>query len=199
MPTPNFSEPAFIQWALDVNRRLAGLEQAFQGVKDAHGITRVKTGLLPGGDYGVAVSDVNGVTTEILPIYELNVGAPESTNSTAYTDLATPGPLVTAIVGAGGQVLLTVNSYIGVPGVASAQSGGFVGLSIDGAAPSGSLDELLYFSVSSGTQAVGVAANQSSQIIVTTGPGSHTFEMKYKTVGGATVTFAERFLQVRPI
>jgi hypothetical protein len=180
--------------------RLKALEtQQNGGVLDNKGVQRVQYGLLKSGDYGFSVTDSLGTTTtEILPIYEANVLTGQSTTSTTYTDLATAGPLVSAIIGTSGQALLTVNSYVGISGVAGAQSAGFVGIYIDGVLW---YDELLYFSVSNpGTTTVGMAANQSAQVVVTgLTPGSHTFEMKYKTVGGSTVTFGSRFLQVRPI
>jgi hypothetical protein len=74
-----------------------------------------------------------------------------------------------------------------------------VGISIDSGAPAAPLDECIYFAVSSGTQPVGIAGNQSASIIVAgLSAGQHTFKAKYKTVGGLTVTFGNRYLQVRP-
>lgn len=203
MPTPNYSDPQLIQVLQSLGRRLSSLEQAFQGVKDANGLTRVKTGLLPGGDYGIALTDpVTGVTTELLPVYqESDRGNDFSTSSTSYV-ADTNTPALTATVGASGDVLLTVNSFIGIPGATGgAQSGGFVGISVDGAAITGILDEVLYLANSVvGTTAVGQAANQSAQVIVTgLSPGQHTFEMQYKMIGPGTVNYASRFLQARPL
>jgi len=54
--------------------------------------------------------------------------------------------------------------------------------------------------VSSRSEAVGIAGNQSASVIISRlEPGQHTFEMVYKTVGGTTITFADRFLQVTPL
>lgn len=169
---------------------------------DTSGAERVRLGQLADGDYGLNIVDpATSQQTEILPIYQQGVTTSQSTSSTSYVDLATAGPLVTATVASSGMALLTTNSYMGVTGVIAAQSGGFVGISIDGGAPTGFLDELLYFAVSSPSAgAVGIAGNQSAQVVVTSlSPGTHTFEMKYKTVGGSSVTYGNRFLQVRPI
>jgi hypothetical protein len=193
--------PNLITEITDLRRRLTVLEnQQNGGVIDNNGVQRIAYGLLSSGDYGFAVTDAPGTTTtEFLPLYEANVLTTESTSSTSYTDLATPGPIVTAVIGMSGQALVTVNSYIGVPGGAGVQSAGFAGVSIDGTAPASPLDECLYLSVSAAA-AVGIATNCSCQVVVTgLSPGSHTFEMKYKMAGPGAVNFDERFLQVRPL
>jgi hypothetical protein len=183
--------------------RLKALEtQQNGGVLDNKGVQRVQYGLLKSGDYGFSVTDASGTTTtEILPIYEESDGG--NTLSTSTLSYITDGnmPALTAIIGTSGQALLTVNSYIGVTGVAAAQSAGFIGVSIDGGAPTGALNDLLYFSVSSPSAgAVGIAGNQSAQVVLTgLSPGSHTFRPEFMTVGGLTVTFRNRFVQVRPL
>ena len=157
-------------------------------------------GQLPLGDYGISLSDpATGNVTTLLPVYKEGITTAEVDDSTTYTDLATPGPEVTATIGMSGEALVII-SYIGVIGVASAQSGGFVGVSIDGNAPVSPLDEILYFAVSSGSQAIGIAGNQSAMVILTgLSVGQHTFEFKYKALGGNNVTFFNRFFQVAPI
>jgi hypothetical protein len=80
------------------------------------------------------------------------------------------------------------------------QSAGLLGVSVEGNPPADPLDEALYFAVSSRSEAVGIAGNQSASVIISRlEPGQHTFEMVYKTVGGTTITFADRFLQVTPL
>lgn len=169
-------------------------------VEDPTGNTRVQLGELVDGDYGLSVTDpATSTTTQFLPVYEASVTSSSATTSTSYATLG--GPSKAPTIGASGQALLTVNSLVGVTGVAGALSAGFVGVGIDGATPSGFLNELLYFSVSSPTgAAVGIAGNQSAQVVVSTlPPGEHTFKMLYKTAGGQTVNFRNRFLQVRPL
>ena len=201
MPHQNFNDPRIAKILTGLARRVAALEQQFRGIKDEDGNTRVKWGQLPLGDYGISLSDpATGNVTTLLPVYKEGITTAESTMSTTYTDLATPGPEVTATIGMSGEALVIINSYIGVIGVASAQSGGFVGVSIDGNAPVSPLDEILYFAVSSGSEAIGIAGNQSAMVILTgLSVGQHTFEFKYKALGGNNVTFFNRFLQVAPI
>ena len=196
MPAPNYSDPPLFNWMRNIKKRVTNLEKAFTGYRDLNGLVRVKYGQLyeQNGitDYGIAVIDpIVGVTTELLPLYEANVLTTQSTSSTTYTNLTTPGPSLTATTTAAGTALVVVNSYIGVTGVADAQSAGFVGVSIDGNTPADPLDEVLYFSVTSGSQPVGIAGNQSASVIISgLTPGQHTFEMVYKTVGGEEVNFS---------
>ena len=123
----------------------------------------------------------------------------EFTSSTTYTDLTTPGPIVECQVGVSGNVVVSVSSYVGLGGQAGPATQGFVGVEIDGSAPVRPLDAIIYLSVSSAT-AVGIASNQSSLVLVSgLTQGSHQFKMVYKTDGGITQGFANRYLQVTPI
>jgi len=164
---------------------------------------RVQIGELSNGDYGILLEDaLTGQTTELLPVYEDGVETVEGTSSTTYTDLSTPGPGVTATVGASGVVDISVNCYVGIPGGSgSVQSLGAVGITIDGAPISGVLNECIYFANTvTGPDAVGMASNQSFRGTITgLAPGvTHTFEMKYRMSGPGTVNFGNRFLLVEP-
>ena len=199
---------AFFARLRNIEKALAALQnQQLFLVADLEQNMRVRLGPLvdgtgtPNGDFGLSVSDSNGHTTNILPVYTSSVGAVESTTSTSYTDLATPGPSVTAEVGSTGDVEIICNSYIGIPGTSSGQSAGFVGISIDGAPPTSPLDEAIYFSNTGGGTPQGMAANQSFTTILTgLAPlSSVTFTMLYKVAGPPTVSFGSRYLSVRPI
>jgi len=60
------------------------------------------------------------------------VVALESTTSATYTDLATPGPSVTAIIGHNETAMVTISTYMGVDAIAGSQAGRRVSLSING-------------------------------------------------------------------
>jgi len=195
MPNPN-SDDYLAAMLKGYGQRLANLEnqQTFI-VSDPQGVQRVRLGLQTNGDLGLLVADINGNPTEILPLYWNEVAALESTTSATYTDLATPGPSVTAIIGANGTVMVTISTYVGVDGIAGSQAGGRVSLSIDGGAAVG---DYLYYSISSAA-GDGIAGNQATTVVLGgLAPGSHTFEMKYATFNGGAVHFMTRFLQVRP-
>ena len=181
--------------------RIRALEQQQNfGIRDGQGNLRVQGGLLQAGfggagEYGIVVADVNGTALEILPIYWQEVAALELTTSPTYTDLTTPGPTVTAIIGHSGSAMVTISTYMGVNGIAGSQAGGRVSLAIDGGAAVG---DYLYYSISSAA-GDGIAGNQSTTIVLSgLAPGSHTFEMKYSSFNGGTTHFMTRFLQVRP-
>lgn len=202
MPQVNLSADEYIQ------RYLNNLQQQITDLQTQSGLvvvdnklrTRVAVGLLPNGDFGVMLVDPStGQATELLPVYTAQIATTESTSSTTYTDLATPGPTVTATVGQSGNAQVTINSYVGIPGATGGtQSAGFVGIYIDGSL---AYDKIIYFSNSVvGTTAVGMAASQSAVYTFTgLSPGQHTFEMKYVMTGPGSVNFGERVLQVRPI
>jgi hypothetical protein len=195
-------------------RLIQGMQSQIGSMATQQGLTvvdsklrqRIQIGLLSNGDYGCLLSDpTTGQTTELLPIYQANIlgTGTQSTSSTTYTELSTPGPTVTATIGQSGNALLTCNAYMGLSATVGGTATGIVGISVDSAAPTGSLNDLLYYSVTvpAGTAAGwGFAANQSAQIVVTgLTPGQHTFQMQYKVVGANPVNFGSCFLQVRPL
>jgi hypothetical protein len=154
-------------------------------------------------------SRLNSLTTRLAAIERVSqtaqwitadVPADEATGSTTYVDLATPGPSVTVNIGAGGQVRISVNAVVSIPGGTGGtqQSAGFVGIFMDGTLFA---DEVVYFSNTVvGATPVGMAGNNSSTWLFSEiPPGEHTFSMKYRMVGPGTVNFSDRLLQVRPI
>lgn len=119
----------------------------------------------------------------------------ESTTSSSYTDLATPGPAVTAVVGPLGIAIVNVRSHILVP-ITNTASGGLASVVLSGANTLAIADE----------NAVGWQHNGSAQVYdiygssvaVLTGltPGSTTFTMKYSTPYTNTTYFSDRKIGV---
>lgn len=132
-------------------------------------------------------------------IFQTIVATAQATASGTYVDLATAGPSLVVQIGASGSALVTVQSYCGVNGIAGSQAGAFVGVGVDGALPTGSLDKMIYYAVSAAA-AVGLAGTPTgSSIVYGLSQGPHTFKMMYYTASGGTVTFGSRQLQVTPL
>jgi hypothetical protein len=189
----------------DVSRRIHALETTNQLgsssiqdgaliVLDNDGVTRVMVGELPDGTWGVGVLDPSG-SGDITNIEAMSWGVQateidlsEGTSSTGYTDLATPGPTVTATVGESGRVKLTASAFLSAPANTSAS----VGLYQDGSLV---LDVL---ALGNSTPAT-IAVNASSvRVVDGLSPGAHVWELKYRTSSG-TSTFAARTLIVEPL
>ena len=155
---------------------------------DTAGRLRVAVGQLPSGDYGLETVDPNGNVQEVIPMLQATVLANESTTSTSWTDLATVGPSVTAWIGASGSALLMASALMS-PYTSTA---GYIGIGIDGAAPSvyiASYDANLYGGFASATGFVKVTGLS---------PGSHTFKLMYYTTANNT-QFANRAIAVFPL
>jgi hypothetical protein len=112
----------------------------------------------------------------------------ETTTSTSFTDLATPGPAVTVTTG--------VNAFVFVHGDVSNSGTGSVRMAYDtsGATTLAAADNRGINH--SGVASVGVAA---SACVIQTGltPGSNTFTAKYR-VSASTGTFINRRIGVIP-
>lgn len=120
----------------------------------------------------------------------------ESTSSTAYVDLDTPGPSVTAAIRPSGAAMVTVGACIEVPAASEAsESVGIVGVFMDGELMGG--DALIFSNTG--------RARANSGFVTLDGfpsglsPGCHTFELKYKIVGRGAANFAQRTLRVTPL
>jgi hypothetical protein len=118
------------------------------------------------------------------------VATAETTTSTTYTDLATPGPAVTVTVPASGKVLVSVTS--GMKN-SNASNPTFMSFAVSGATTQAATD----------TRALSLLGNnfqQASASFVLTGltPGSTTFTAKYRTDGG-TATFQNRSIWAIPL
>lgn len=114
----------------------------------------------------------------------------ESTTSTAFTDLTTFGPTVTATTGA--NALVFMNAYLSntVNGATSS-----VGLDISGATTSP--PSAIYLSLTTAQADQQVTCGASRMVIGLTS-GSNVFTMKY-VVGGGTGLFGRRSMSVIPL
>jgi hypothetical protein len=124
----------------------------------------------------------------------------ESTTSTTYTDLATPGPEVTVVVGQSGRVIVTAGAYI----VSTVDNQTVdVALSIDGGTA------VFWAAVENLTGgAIGGSFSHSELLehgqpwvgALDLSPGEHTFRLKYRQslAGPNQGHFDLRFLQVQP-
>ena len=173
-----------------------GTETYSLQIYDSTGKIRLQAGDLVGGD-GIGIWDAVGTPLELLPSYDATVSTQESTTSTTYTDLTTVGPEVTIQVGSSGRVQVTASAFIQVP-VQTSQAGGFVGISVDGAAPSG---DLAYCFNSIGVAGGYLAGSYSATTILTgLSQGSHTLKLQYRAYASATgADFAERFIVAQGI
>jgi hypothetical protein len=118
------------------------------------------------------------------------VPATESTVSTTYTTLATPGPAVTVTVPASGRVLVSVTA-----GIKGSQGGGlgYMSFVMSGANTSSGSD----------TTALNLLGNdfqKASASFVLTGlnPGGTTFTAVYRTNAGTT-TYQNRSMWALPL
>lgn len=121
-----------------------------------------------------------------FPWYPGFVPAQESTSSTTYVDLATPGPSVNIPIANPGRVVVTVSAFCSIP----AGVNGDIALFVDGS----------YYSqvLLVGSQSADMYANfSSSRIHFPFSTGTHTFSLKYRTTSGSS-SFAARTLIVQP-
>lgn len=114
----------------------------------------------------------------------------ETTTSTSYTDLATPGPSVTATTGT--RALVFINSRMSV-NAAGGQA--FAAIDVSGATTLGGNDANATRHESSAADDI---ERQSSTTLLTVNPGSNTFKMVYRVTGN-TGTFADRHIVVIPL
>jgi hypothetical protein len=120
-----------------------------------------------------------------FPWYPGFVANQDSTTSTSYGDLATPGPSVNVTLGDPGRVIVTVSAFCETTATYQAD----IGLYVDGS---------FYSQVLLVGSSRDLAANfSSSRIHFPFSAGTHTFELKYRTSGG-TSSFAARSLIVQP-
>ena len=175
----------------DLQVRLGNLERAPQYVvADQTGLQRVVLGLLPSKDFGLAVSDVNGYTTEILPVYASYTAAALSASSLTYVNVS-GSPQVSAIIGAGGDCRITCGAYINCP----TNTSGTAQLLVDGT-PVGDIMTL-------GSSSPVAANVQSTRTYVgwagaTLSPGLHSFSLQYKTSLSAVI-FGANYLEIHPL
>lgn len=135
-------------------------------------------------------SATNQITERVAATQQINVS--EATTSTAFVDLATPGPSVTVTTGVMALVLFSaeINNN-------TASQAGRVGLNISGATTIGVDGNRVLRQESSGTAEFQRATVGYLQTGLT--PGSNTFKLMYATVGASTATFNQRNITVLPL
>ncbi len=111
--------------------------------------------------------------------------------STAYADLATPGPAVTINTGTSVLVILTCNATKGTSGNTA-----FMGFAVSGATTAAASD-----AQAAHAQGIGAGDSTLSRAVLVTGltAGTNTFTAKYHNDGGATWTFLYRTICVIPL
>jgi hypothetical protein len=114
----------------------------------------------------------------------------ETTTSTTYADLTTPGPAVVANIGKSGAALITISA-----GLYTGATGKFVSVAISGATT-----KAPYAAGPTLRKDDAPFTVKSSITYLETGltPGIHTFTMKYKVSGG-TGNFFDRMITVVPV
>ncbi len=120
--------------------------------------------------------------------------AAESTTSTSYTDLTTPGPSITRVTSTRALVGVTSDINNNTVGAVS-----FVSFAISGATTVAADDNYSLFAKCEGS-ASGLSVVRASAFRLITGltAGSHTFTMKYRVTSGSG-TFNERSILVIPL
>lgn len=190
---------------VDLERRIAALERTPQltqtsikdgtlTVLDAAGVVRVKIGK-DGTDYGVKVYDAAGANPVSLAQLGFGqayaeVSPEESSTSTSFVDLATPGPSVTVTVGPSGRAIVLGGAYM--TSTVTNQTV-VTGLKVDTNAPFDLADL--------GNNTAGsIAGDHSSGVLISgLSAGSHTFKLQYlQSLGGATARWAARWILVLP-
>lgn len=203
-PGPS-TPPAAQQWAEDVtdtiyahDGRLDVVEQVAADALPKAGGTTTGPILLhtsePATDAEAAskkyVDDsVSGGATEAG-----TVATSESTTSTSYTDLTTPGPAATIEVPASGRVLVTLTMQI----QHSNSAGGGASFALSGANTAAASDAKSV--TRGGATGAGLLTCAGTWLVTGLDPGSTTFTAKYKSANGGNMTFVNRNLivQARP-
>jgi hypothetical protein len=139
---------------------------------------------------GIFVATGTNAIAERVPTNAV-VAASQSTGSTTYTDLTTPGPAVTVTTGTKAIVMLyTRASVLGVNTTA-------MGFAVSGASTIAASDgQALAFTSSNGDT---LSFHGSAVLMITAlAPGSNIFTAKYRVTGG-TGTWIDRRLAVIPL
>lgn len=118
----------------------------------------------------------------------------ESTSTTTFGDLATPGPAVTVTIGSTGKGILSM--YCSQHS-ASAGGIGLMGWAVSGAFVQAASDlAALAFASPSGFQGI---RHGLSVVLIGMSAGSCTFTAKYRSASGTTDWFRDRILGVSPL
>lgn len=115
----------------------------------------------------------------------------EATTSTSWTDLATPGPTVTATVGSSGRVLVVFSAEI----IAPTNNGGGVGCALAGANDAAAPAQGQFLSIQTGAATFGGSLSRLS-LLSGLNPGLTEFTAKYISPNGGSVSFGRRNITV---
>lgn len=207
----------------DLGRRISNVEtQQNWGIRDATGTQRIRAGLQEDSTFGIWIFNTDGsVATKLGDLGDDQYGmavlpagaapgtalqrvggaieaqqiSPVTYSSTSWGDTSPAGPSVTVPIGPSGQALVTMDCKIS-SGANAAGETAIAGLSIDGAAPSGTPV------IEEGITLNGSIVGSASTTFLVSGltAGSHTFKMQYAvTTTGVNGTFTDSTLLVQPL
>lgn len=158
--------------------------------------------MLSAGATWVVVDSLASTPGQFVP-QVAEVPTNEGTTSGAYTDLATVGPQVTAVVGNSGRVLVLYSGQLGwIELAANSQMGGDIGIDVSGAnviAPAPD-QRLRIESVMAGTDSnLLVVSLGGMKFFTGLNPGTTTFKLMYRTLHSPKqVDFDNRMIAVLP-
>jgi len=189
VPPVNYgSDWYFARLLATIQNRLKALEmQQNAAVRDSTNNVRVQLGLLPSGDFGLAITDPAGHSGEVWPVSANMNTATVSTTSTTPVALAGT-PAVTCQIGASGDAVVTFGAFIN-PGTDQ----GLIWLAVDGTAVGYSAN--LFGGTGTVTRILMLSKIPSGTVT----PGSHTFSLKFQSRTGTSVTFDRPAIVVQPI
>lgn len=161
-----------------------------------HGL-RVEGGLTVAGGLTTDTLDVTGCVSAVG-----YVPTAETTASTAYTDLTTPGPIVTSICPPSGMFLVAIDFWASHTSVGNRMT---AGVKIENRATPGSGGWSLVsnpadqYAADYIADTAGVVSQSGKTRVIAGTPGyEYQFTLQYKT-GAATATFKDRLLSVVPL
>lgn len=118
------------------------------------------------------------------------VATSQTTVSTSYTDLTTPGPAVTVVVGASGIAIVTVTARI----VSGSGNESFASVALSSGNVVAAADA---YAASFGNTSGEMSQHSTTTVFTGLTPGSTVFTMKYKSSSGAVnATFSNRRIGV---
>jgi hypothetical protein len=158
---------------------------------------RVRLGLLPDGDYGLAIYSAanDGTYVEInVPVVASYAGT-LTTSSTSYTTL-TNSPTLSVTVGASGKAFVSLSGTIGTSStVSGTPAQGKAQMYVDGVASG----LVIAASITVNTSAFGVQSTNSNAILVTgLSQGTHTLSIEYESPFGQSQSFTGMTLTAIP-
>lgn len=146
------------------------------------------------------ISNVQDLDDRLEPVEVISnadttiVATSQTTTSTSFTDLATAGPAVTAVVPASGKVLLSFGCHI-----ANSVDAGttLFSIAVSGANTVAAAADSIY-TCPYQASANGFGNVSKSLVLEGLNPGSTTFTCKY-AVAANTGTFRQRYISVVPL